>query len=212
MGIVRAPMDETPAPAPAPAPALPLPPLVGLGAAGDRVRAPPPPSVVGPTTKIVKVKQPWAQALVLGEKDVENRTWPLTPDCGPDRPVWMLVASSKAAPSRALMDDYERRLRLQWPERPPLPRDAAQGYAYGKILGLVRLRGCYPSWPSVWYNPPDLAWVVDDAWPFATPVDLDPSDGMQTQGSLGDGRRAAYAYVERVRAEVAKLGPARSDA
>jgi hypothetical protein len=185
---------------------------VGLGAAGDRVRAPPPPSVVGPTTKIVKVKQPWAQALVLGEKDVENRTWPLTPDCGPDRPVWMLVASSKAAPSRALMNDYERRLRLQWPERPPLPRDAAQGYAYGKILGLVRLRGCYPSWPSVWYNPPDLAWVVDDAWPFATPVDLDPSDGMQTQGSLGDGRRAAYAYVERVRAEVAKLGPARSDA
>ena len=208
MEIVHASMDETPAPAPAP----PLPPLVGLGAAGDRVRAPPPPSVVGPATKIVKVKQPWAQALVLGEKDVENRTWPLTPDCGPDRPVWMLVASSKAAPSRALMDDYERRLRLQWPERPPLPRDAAQGYAYGKILGLVRLRGCYPSWPSVWYNPPDLAWVVDEAWPFATPVDLDPSDGMQTQGSLGDGRRAAYGYVERVRAEVAKLGPARSDA
>lgn len=200
--MARVHMDDSDAPAP-------LPPLSHLGAAGNRVRTPPPPSVVGPSTKIVKVKQPWAQALVRGEKDVENRTWPLTSDCGPDRPVWLLVASSKALPPRALMDDYERRLRLQSPERPPLARDEAHGYTYGKILGLVRLRGCYPFWPSVWYNSPDLAWVVDEAWAFATPVDLDPADGMQTQGSLGEGRRAVYGYVERVRAEISKLGPQR---
>lgn len=160
--------------------------------------------VVGPETKIVKVKQPWADALVTGKKDVENRTWPITSDCGPDSPTWFLVASSKPKPTKRLMQDYERRLELQYPHGRPHV-DVPSDFAYGAIIGLVRLKGCYPSWPSVWYNPPDLAWVVDEAWEFEEPIQMHLQDGMQTQGSLGSGDRARFGYVESVRAQIAKL-------
>ena len=160
--------------------------------------------VVGPETKIVKVKQPWADALVTGKKDVENRTWPITSDCGPDSPTWFLVASSKPKPTKMLMQDYERRLELQYPHGRPHV-DVQSDFAYGAIIGLVRLKGCYPSWPSVWYNPPDLAWVVDEAWEFEEPIQMHLQDGMQTQGSLGSGDRARFGYVESVRAQIAKL-------
>jgi len=169
-----------------------------------RWREPPSPSAFGPETKIIKVKAPWSDALVTGKKDVENRTWPITAGCGPDSPVWFVVASSKARPTKALMDDYERRLKLQYPHGRPYAENP-NDYVYGQIIGVVKLKGCYPSWPSVWYNAPDVAWVVDDAWEFDTPIPMNDTDGMQTQGSLGAGDRARFGYVEKVRAEVAKL-------
>jgi len=170
------------------------------------VRQPPSLDVVGPNTKIIKIQQPWADALVTGKKDVENRTWPLTPKCGPDSPVWFVVASSKAKPTRSLMDDYERRLSLQYPHGRPYIDDPTD-FAYGAIIGLVRLKGCYPSWDSVWYNSPDVAWVVEQAWEFDEPIEMHPNDGMQTQGSLGDGHRARFGYLEKVRAQIAALRP-----
>lgn len=163
--------------------------------------------VIGPDTKIIKVKQPWADALVTGKKDVENRTWPITSNCGADSPVWFLVASSKAMPTKALMQEYERRLAVQYPYGRPYV-DVPSDFAYGKIIGIVRLKGCYASWPSIWYNPPDLAWVVDEAWEFEEPIPMHPDDGMQTQGSLGSGTRALFGYVDSVRAEIAKLAAA----
>lgn len=159
---------------------------------------------VGPNTKIIKVRQPWADALVTGKKDVENRTWPITSNCGADSPMWFLVASSKAKPTNALMQDYERRLDLQYPHGRPYV-DNPSDFAYGAIIGLVRLKGCYASWPSIWYNPPDIAWVVDAAYEFEEPILMHPQDGMQTQGSLGSGERARFGYVDIVRAQVAKL-------
>ena len=78
-------------------------------------------------------------------------------------------------------------------------------FVYGAIIGIVRLKGCYSSWPSVWYNPPDIAWVVDQAWEFEEAIPMHPQDGMQTQGSLGSGERARFGYVESVRAQIARL-------
>jgi len=161
-------------------------------------------NTVGPNTKIIKVKQPWADALVTGKKDVENRTWPITADCGEDSPMWFLVASSKAKPTAALMRDYEQLLDRQYPYGRPFV-DVPSDFAYGAIIGLVRLRGCYKSWNSIWYNTPDIAWVVDAAYEFQEPIPMDPQDRMQTQGSLGSGERARFGYVDLVRAQVAKL-------
>ena len=168
------------------------------------VRQPPSVDVVGPNTKIVKVKQPWATALVTGKKDVENRTWPITTTCGPDSPVWFLVAASKAKPTKALIQDYKHRLSVQYPYA--YVDDSAE-FAYGKIIGIVRLKGCYPFWDSVWYNSPDIAWVVDQAWEFDEPIEMHAGDKMQTQGSLGAGDRALFGYLEKVRAQIATLRP-----
>ena len=43
--------------------------------------------------RLLKVKQPWAQLLVEGRKDCENRTWRLTPSTG--FPAWVLIVASK---------------------------------------------------------------------------------------------------------------------
>ena len=162
------------------------------------------PDVIGSRTKIVKVKQPWADALVTGRKDVENRTWPIVPGCGENTPMWFLVASSKSVPTAAVMRDYQKRMALTNPHGRPF-KDEASDFSYGEILGLVLLKGCYTRWNSPWYNPPDLAWVVQDAWEFRTPIPLHPGDGFQTQASLGDVGRAHFGYLERVRAEIARL-------
>ena len=53
----------------------------------------------------------------------------------------------------------------------------------------------------MWHNPPDLAWVVDDALEFEVPVRLDDADGMQTQARLATRPQ----YRERVAAEIRKL-------
>ena len=185
-------------------PALNLPPTPPVPPIAPRWHEPPSVDVVAPDTKIIKVKQPWATALVTGRKDVENRTWPITSDCGPDSPVWFLVASSKAKPTKALMQDYERRLALQYPHGRPYV-EVPSDFEYGEIIGIVRLKGCYPSWPSVWYNAPDIAWVIDDAWEFNEPIPMHPEDGMQTQGSLASGERARFGYLELVRAQIAML-------
>ena len=105
------------------------------------------------------------------------------------------------------MDDYKSRLDLQYPHGRPYVDERPDDFIIGKIIGVVKLRGCYTSWQSVWYNPGDLAWVVEEAWEFEDPIDLHPGDGMQTQGSLGDGTRAQFGYVEKVREEIAKLVP-----
>lgn len=173
-----------------------------------RWHEPPSPDVFNAATPIWKVRQPWSDALVTGKKDVENRTKPITKECGPDSPVWFVVASSLSRPSKAVMADYERRLKLQYPWGRPYEEDP-DDYNYGSMIGIVKLKGCYPSWPSVWYNAPDVAWVVEEAWEFDTPIPMNPNDGMQTQASLGldnnKTKRSAFGYVEKVRAEVAKL-------
>ena len=182
-----------------------LPSLVALGpTTGPTVPEQLSIDVVGPDTKIVKVRQPWADGLVTGKKDVENRTWYITRNCGPNSPTWFLVASSKTVPSNAVMQEYEERLELQYPHGRP-HGEFKSDFAYGAIIGIVRLKGCYPSWKSVWYNAPDIAWVVDQAWEFKEAIPMNSQDYMQTQASLGSGDRAKFGYLALVQEQIAKL-------
>ena len=177
----------------------------------DRAPAQPglqfPPRVAVPydDAQIIKVKQPWARLLVNGTKDVENRTWRLTPAKG--FPALVLIASSKSKPTRKMMDELQDRLRraAQHEGRATALEHNAdpRPYEYSAILGMVRIEGCYkmPPRPSVWHNPPDFAWTVSKAWEFTTPIPLDPDDGMQTRASLA----IRPQYRDRIVEEMRKL-------
>lgn len=158
--------------------------------------------------RLVKVKQPWAEALVTGKKNVENRNWHLTPITG--FPAWVLVVASKSAPTGPHMNDYIRRLTLQGGPGATGPGPAIpekEEFVLGKIIGMIRVVGCYAheNMPvqSVWYNPPDIGWVVDQAWSFQDPIDLHPRDMFQTQVSL----KHREIYLPRVKEEMMKLEP-----
>jgi hypothetical protein len=77
------------------------------------------------------------------------------------------------------------------------------------MVGIVKIKECSTSSSSIWYNQGDIGWVVEDAWEFVDSIPLHPEDKMQTQASLGldnnKTKRSAFGYVEKVRAEVAKL-------
>jgi hypothetical protein len=123
--------------------------------------------------RLFKVRQPWAGLLVLGVKDVENRSYRLA-DCDG---LWLIVVSSMSAPSRDMNADMHRRLghaRLA---------DADAVDTRGRILGAVRLRGSAQTVDSVWHNPLDWGWLIDRAIRFQTPIALSPDDRFQIQVS-----------------------------
>jgi hypothetical protein len=173
----------------------------------DSYRDPPSPDFLTKTdVRLVKVKQPWARALVTGRKNVENRKWFLNPSTG--YPTWMLVVSSKSMPTAKDTKDYIRRLTLQGGPGATGPGPSLterNDLVLGRILGMVRVVGCYPQEQmpiqSVWYNPPDVGWVVDEAWPFEDPIRLDPNDKFQTQVKLSQRPQ----YLPRLYEEIAKL-------
>ena len=146
--------------------------------------------------RIVKVKQPWATALVRGIKDCENRTWYL-----PDAEMsWVLVAASKSKPTKAMLTDLYARVARHGGSKAQATQLVAEAprWPRGMIVGAVRLRGCFREdalpHSTPWHNPPDFGWVVDRAVDFASPALLDANDGMQTQVKLVHRPQ----YVERV--------------
>ena len=80
-------------------------------------------------------------------------------------------------------------------------------YVYGHMLGMIRIEGCYSdderTCSSVWYNPPNIAWVVSDAWEFSESVELAERDqgphGFQTQVALRQRSEYYDRLVEQVR-------------
>lgn len=171
---------------------------------GDAWHEPPPVSVLDADVRLLKVKQPWAEMLVKGIKDVENRTWALTPTTG--FPAWVLVVSSLERPTGATMADLRSRLTRVGHGLALANGTNPDDYDYGCILGMIKIDHCTstPTPPlSVWYNPPDVAWVVSDAWEFENPIRMDPDDGMQTQARLV----IRPQYRARIEEEMAKLTP-----
>ena len=114
--------------------------------------------------RLLNVKQPWAQALVRGLKDVENRSRHIPSTL--KAPFWCAVVASKghrrsdyAALKRTLARTHPER---KWADE-PLPR--------GAIVGLVRFDASREHSDSPWYNgAPDKAWVVGAAIEFDRPV------------------------------------------
>ncbi len=103
----------------------------------------------------ITVRQPWADLIVAGIKDVENRSWRTK-----FRGRLLIVAGSRV--EREEVEKYRRELQL----RPD------QKYEPGKtaVIGMVEVVDCVRPHPSRWYCEDHWAWVLRRAVRFRQPV------------------------------------------
>lgn len=96
--------------------------------------------------RILSVRQPWAELIVLGHKNVENRGMPVT-----HRGLLLIHASKTPAEitDRQLLTRYGVRV-----DRGTLRT--------GGIIGVVNLVACVEEFDSPWFDGP-YGWVLRDA-------------------------------------------------
>ncbi len=112
--------------------------------------------------------QPWASAIVLGLKDVENRGWPFPYDT----PVAVAVHASLEVAD-------ETSVRELWPAQahPRPAREAQLAWPRGALLGTVVITGTHPAVDcraphcSPWANPHfGHHWTLTDPRPLPQPL------------------------------------------
>lgn len=122
-----------------------------------------------PGLRVLSVRQPFASAILIGGKDVENRPQP-----APAAPFWCVVhaglqwyGKSQRAPAvRAVLRD----VRYLWPEAPE-----PSGFERGAALGIVYVSGSYlhesigPDDRSLWASGPHC-WRLSYPIVFRAPV------------------------------------------
>jgi ASCH domain-containing protein len=101
--------------------------------------------------KIISIKQPWAQLIASGAKDIENRTWPTR-----YRGSLLIHASQRA--DDVTSDEIERRFGVRLPPVLPL----------GGVVGITEIVDCVKPHPSKWYANSHWAFVLEHstALPF----------------------------------------------
>jgi len=105
--------------------------------------------------KALTIRQPWAQLIIYGIKDVENRSWqtkyrgPLLIHAG------LTVDREDERYYRELCQEED----LPWPT--PVPT--------GCIVGIVQLVDCVTESDSEWFYGP-FGWVLEKALQFETPI------------------------------------------
>ncbi len=108
--------------------------------------------------KCLSVWQPWADLIVHGRKDVENRTWE-TPYRGA-----LLIHAGLVFDREHGLDRDERRM----PEADRPIIEAARERT-GIIVGMVRLADCVTDHPSPWFVGP-FGFVLEKAVMFRHPT------------------------------------------
>jgi hypothetical protein len=108
--------------------------------------------------RTLTIRQPFAELIIRGIKDVENRTWQ-TNYRGP-----LLIHAGLARPGKDLLRDIEDHCKIELPS-----------LQYGGIIGQVTLLDCVEDHPSEWFCGP-FAFVL------ATPRRL---PFMPCRGRLG---------------------------
>ena len=99
------------------------------------------------TMRVLTVRQPWASLIVLGHKNIENRTWS-TRYRGPLLIHAASAPSVNAREARALAAS----LGVGLPASLPL----------GRIVGVVNLDECVSHSPSPWFDGP-VGWQLSGA-------------------------------------------------
>lgn len=96
--------------------------------------------------EVLTVKQPWANFIVIGEKDVENRTW----KC-PEKYIGkrVLIHSSKTSNIVSKKDT---------------------NMLFGAIIGSVVIEKCVKDYNSKWAIKNHWHWVLKDAIKFDKPI------------------------------------------
>lgn len=119
--------------------------------------------------KALAIKQPWAEAIVRGWKDVENRSW-RTDYRGP-----VLIHASKAFDvdeAYAYLDVVERTGIGREDREPPLTMGDARSRC-GGIIGVAEIVDCVSSSESPWFVG-EFGFVLANA----RAIDLIPCRGM----------------------------------
>lgn len=106
------------------------------------------------------IRQPWADLILSGVKDVENRHWS-TRFRGP-----LLIHSSKAVAWEEVAELQRDRL---------LPRDYRP--VIGAILGLVEVVGCVTDHPSQFFHGP-YGFTMRNPCPFSRPIPFSGQPGI----------------------------------
>lgn len=95
--------------------------------------------------KAISIRQPWAQAIFVSGKDIENRSWPTS--------VRGMIAIHAA--KTADDDEYFRFiLSRQLSNVNKLDRGAAARLPKGAIIGVVELIDCVTASGSFWFEGP----------------------------------------------------------
>lgn len=119
--------------------------------------------------KALTIRQPWAELIAIGKKDIENRTWKT------NYRGRVLIHASKSACTRRGLINY------------PLPalknsidlEEYSMGdYLCGAIIGSVEIVDCVQNHPSEWAEKGVYNWVLANPILFDEPI-------MNTKGSLG---------------------------
>ncbi len=99
--------------------------------------------------KTLSIRQPWAQLICSGFKDIENRTWKTN-----YRGKILIHAPAKRADNE--LTEYQLSL------VPP-------GYKCA-IIGSVEIIGCVKNYPSIWAEPKQWHWVLANPVLFDKPI------------------------------------------
>lgn len=119
--------------------------------------------------KALTIKQPWADLIIAGIKDIENRTWKTTSRGR------ILIHASKMPCSRSDLDAY------------PLPalskninlNEYTPGqFTNGAIIGSVDIVDCVMNHPSEWAENGVYNWVLANPVKFEKPI-------LNVKGMLG---------------------------
>ena len=101
--------------------------------------------------RTLTVKQPYAQAIVLGHKTREYRSWATA------HRDYLLIHAGKSRDSMGEAGDY-----------PDIPPDA---YVFGALVGCCRVEACY-RYAGGW------AWALVDAFEFDRPLPMSGNVGL----------------------------------
>ncbi|MEK7794267.1 MAG: ASCH domain-containing protein [Candidatus Hydrogenedentota bacterium] len=102
--------------------------------------------------KCLSIRQPWAELLARGIKDVENRSWS-TDYRGP-----LLIHAGQKIDEKALVQFAQRGIRFR--------------LATGAIIGAATLIDCTAERRSDWHQEGKIGWYVADAKLFEAPIPL----------------------------------------
>lgn len=106
--------------------------------------------------KAISIRQPWADAIIYGGKDIENRSW-ATSYRGP-----LLIHAAATVLSGAAMDEAEDFVAKRAPIFSPLSNPP---YERGGIIGVVDLVDIVRKSDSPWFVGP-IGWVLANPRPL----------------------------------------------
>lgn len=125
--------------------------------------------------KVLTIRQPWASLIILGYKDVENRTWwtsirgKIAIHASQSKAMedWRRAIATVVLVRKCGLSEAEHWLKTEIGAFQDLPR--------GKILGTVNLTACTRTISSPWHFKGNWGYYLSEARSFKSPI---PMKGM----------------------------------